>query len=99
MKINVKEYTWVEKEVDIIFPYYYVHNLDSDIGETNIYGMIDGENTVAIDESILFNGKVEYQISKASWSKDASYLQEKYKSSETEFNEAKARLEKFLSDL
>ena len=97
MKIEITKYDPVKYEIDIDFPYYYIHDLYSDYGDSVIYGKITSDKKeVTIHEDIEFNGHKTYKIGVDSMSD--SYFDSEHKSNKKEFECVKQKALDFLND-
>ena len=99
MKIEITKQVNVKMVVDIDFPYYYKYDLtDYDYESTSvIYGKITEIGEVRIHEKIRSKNNAVYEIEKNN--RRDCYFEEKYKSTEEEYNKAKERAKHFFNVL
>lgn len=90
MKKKIKVSVQVEQEIDIEFPYYYVHYLDT----CTIYGKIDEVFTYTIDISDNYS---QFELSKEYTVLESlqSYLSPEHKSSKEIWDEALSYFNEF----
>ena len=89
--INIKK----KEVIDVELPYYYKQDLFLDDGYSIIYGKIEEDKCTAIQISKSFRGNsstYELEVEVAKPASSSCYFDDKYKSSETEYLEAKANL-------
>ena len=85
MEIKIVEKQYVEKIVNVDFPYYYkIEDSNSDTHVT-YYGKVNQHSSVVICVTDYYNGKLEYEISINKHRID-SYYDEQYRSSKEEFD-------------
>lgn len=85
----------VIKTVDIDFPYYYRHEIDSDFGESVIYGKCLEEYMISIHEShTVYEDSFEMEVSTRN---DNSYYDEKFLTTKEEYEAAKLRMIQFIN--
>ncbi len=99
VQVKIRERKFVERTIDVVFPYYYKHKLFMDGYTHHIYGKIGSEITTTIQEGIYDDGRLNFEIEKEKWNSDGSYFTDEHKSTELEYNKAKERLETFFNCL
>lgn len=80
--------------IDIELPYYYKHDLMSDYSDSVIYGKIEEKLHTAIKVSYEYKGGIIFELEseKRNAAAMACYMTDEFKSSETEYLAAKAKM-------
>lgn len=104
MKIEIIEHQKVVKVIDVDLPYYYTRDMDMDEQDTIVYGKIEEHLHTSIEETRYYDdSKENFRISKTQhatikYSGLSGYFQDKYASTEEEFQSAKSRCLLFLQE-
>jgi hypothetical protein len=95
MKIEITKNIVQKETIEIELPYYYKHDLEFDDQDSVIYGKIEDNRTTSIhikydyiDNSNIY----ELEIKESKAQSHSSYMTNKYKSSESEYLDAKSKL-------
>lgn len=103
MEITLVKQTTQLVTVEVELPYYFEHDLSDDYGESIIYGKIEEKLYTTIHESKRYGDLATYEIEKEEHVSIAlrglsSYFEEEHQSTKEEFEAAKQRCLKFLSE-
>ena len=98
MKVIIKEYKRVDKEIDIEFPYYSEMYLSNEYGRDITFCKIEPGRIISIREFGNYTGKNHYTfgVSTHNYITDSSYFEPANESDEEDFNEAKERAFEFI---
>ena len=101
MEIEVTKTIKQKVKVNIDFPFYYKHDLMLDELDAVIFGKIEESKSTAIKVTTSYlrdKKEFELEIERCSPERNACYLTEEYKCSESEYLEAKEQLLKAAKD-
>ena len=99
----VKQIAQIET-IEVELPYFYKHDLESDYGESIIYGKIEEELYTTIHETESWDGRKSYEIEKEEHVSIArrglsSYFEDEHKSNKKEYEAVKERCLFFLKQV
>lgn len=100
MIIEIHKNIPTKVEIDIELPYYYRQDLESDYGESVIYGMLDGTYHFSIHEKIGDTTVYEIEHEPLGYLRFdgfETYFKPMYKSSKTEFDDVARRANALLA--
>ena len=99
IEIEIQEKTYSRMKITVDLPYYYKHDLMMDHHNSVIYGKIEENKTTTIqitDNYMNNTMSYELEVEKCRNGGDGSYFKDKYKSSESEYLNAKAKIAEAL---
>lgn len=94
MKLEITRKIKQRETIEIEFPYYYKHDLLPDDADSVIYGKIEEKQCTTIHVRNDYRGGMsfELEVEKRGAASVACYMTDEYKSNETEYLAAKAKL-------
>lgn len=99
-QITIKENKIIYRDIEVIFPYYYIHRIYGDSYTHHIYGKIKGGIITTIQEKIYHVGEEHsFEIEENEWEGHGYYFTDEFESNEQDYNGAKKRLIIFLNRL
>jgi len=101
MKVEITKNVTVVETIEVELPYYFKYDV-GEYGRSTIYGKIDENKETTIQESEQDNErKYEIEVETFSSLKNSGsgcWFKPEYKSTKTDFYEAKSRAQDFLND-
>ncbi len=103
-KVEIRKRVLQVEIIEVELPYYYEHNLESECGDSVIYGKIEEKVSTSIKEAKDYDGFVQYQIEREEHNSinDTGlwcYFNEEHKSYKEKFEAVKLRCLRFLNGI